>query len=485
MSLINDMLRDLDNRRKHEQNGKTFTEVPVAVKSKRPSNKPWLFFGVLFLLLVCTVGIGAWFFPFNSNGSSESSVNVENKQQLQADSVQHSAQSETAQSKTLSHESSKTQVNQTTETIGPGNTDVVIKEKQAVTTLIGMEVNGSAKNTSLTLHFNENPEYSLEQDGRGNSTSKLIISLNGVQLGDTLEIPELKGKLLESISLRPLRKYLQIQVDLVAQSEVGSYKVKGNLESGYTLKIDINQAAPLLAAASETVQNNKETTIESKKRIVPESTKQDSEVSPHLEKTDDTAQFSRSKNRFSQEKKAYQSGLEQMRRGDFAAAESSFTAALKINPAYAQARLHLITSLQQQNKKELAQTQMREGLAQTPRNLQLRKIYARYLLSKQHNLEAIKVLQTQPFPTVAQDLEYHALLAALLQETRQFDAAAQTYARLLQLRPETALWWFGFAVSMDQAGDFDQARNAYRRALALPGLSTDVQKYVQNRLQVL
>jgi Flp pilus assembly protein TadD len=76
-------------------------------------------------------------------------------------------------------------------------------------------------------------------------------------------------------------------------------------------------------------------------------------------------------------------------------------------------------------------------------------------------------------------------MAALLQETGQFAAAAQAYAGLLKLRPETAIWWFGLGVSMDQTGDFDQARNAYRKALALPGLSADVQKYVQSRLQVL
>jgi MSHA biogenesis protein MshN len=106
-------------------------------------------------------------------------------------------------------------------------------------------------------------------------------------------------------------------------------------------------------------------------------------------------------------------------------------------------------------------------------------------MDNHHNLEAIEVLRAQPFPAVTQDPEYYALLAALLQDTRQFAAAAQTYASLLQLRPETALWWFGLGVSMDQNGDFDQARNAYRRAMALPGLSADVQKYVQSRLQDL
>jgi MSHA biogenesis protein MshN len=209
------------------------------------------------------------------------------------------------------------------------------------------------------------------------------------------------------------------------------------------------------------------------------------ETSLQSEQIVDSSYLNKSKNRIKPDKQAYLAGIEQMRTGNFAAAEDSFTSSLKINPSFINARLQLIAALQQQNKLVQAQEQMLEGVTQTPENLQLRKVYARLLMGNHHNLEAIEVLRAQPFPAVTQDLEYFALLAALLQETRQFAAAAQTYASLLQLRPETALWWFGLGVSMDQDGDFDQARNAYRRALALPGLSADVQKYVQSRLKVL
>jgi tetratricopeptide (TPR) repeat protein len=466
------MLRDLDSRRKHEQQGKTFTEVPIAVKGESSSTTRWWVMGAGLLCLGAIIWLALWFFPLSSADIPEKMVTMQDKQQ--PDETQSAPQ---------------VPVEQEVETTPPPSTldtsEVVQETAIQRVKLRGMVVNESAKRARLSINFNNLPEYRLEHAGNGDSQSKLVISLSGVQIDDNLEIPELTGKLLESISLRPQQKQLQLLVDLGEGSEVGSYELKGNSGSGFTLQIDINQVLPMIASTTKESPAQREMAAEPAKVVSPDAPEQIREKTSNSEQTNDNAHMSRSENRISLDKQGYQAGLEQMRQKNFAAAEKSFAAALKINQAHVQARLQLIESLQQQNKVEQAQAQMVEGLVQTPNSLQLRKTYARFLLDKQHNLEAIQVLPTQPFPAVSQDLEYHALLAALLQETRQFDAAAETYARLLQLRPETALWWFGFAVSMDQSGDFEQARNAYRRALALPGLSGNVQQYVQSRLQVL
>lgn len=480
MSLINDMLRDLDNRRKHEQQGKTFTEVPIAVRGKTSPASRWWFLGSVLLGLGVIVWLFMWFSPLTAQDIFGKMVSVQDDQQVKADSARQSVGIDAAPQPSVEQ-----QVEKLTPTSVAEDSDSLSEVEEPAAKLLGMVINESAKSAALLLSFTDLPQYRLEQGDQGDIPSKLVISFSGVQLDDTLEIPELAGKLLERISLRPQQKHLQLLVDLGVQSRVGSYELKGNKESGYVLQIDINQVAPVITSAPQKSQAQKEMAVESARRAAPKATEQVREVSLHSTQTDDTAHLSRSKNRLSPDKQAYQAGLEQMRQGRFDAAENNFATTLAINPAHVQARVQLITALQQLNKIEQAQEQMREGLVQTPRSLQLRKMYARFLLGKRHNLEAIEVLRAQPFPEVAQDLEYHALLAALLQETRQFNAAAQVYVNLLQLRPETALWWFGFAVSMDQSGDFEQARNAYRRALALPGLNADVQKYVQNRLLVL
>jgi len=132
-----------------------------------------------------------------------------------------------------------------------------------------------------------------------------------------------------------------------------------------------------------------------------------------------------------------------------------------------------------------AEDLLRQGLQLNPENPDLRKVYARLMLKDQRFAAAIKLLKSEPVPAVASDLEYHALLAALFQESKQFEAASQVYIHLLQVRPQAALWWMGLAISQEQLGKLEQARNAYQRAIDLPGLRPELRNYIQSRLKVL
>jgi Flp pilus assembly protein TadD len=373
------------------------------------------------------------------------------------------------------------------ETVSSENSEAIVAPEKAksITKLQRLVVSESGRNARLLLSFDNLPDYRLEQGDRGNARSTLVISFSEIQLGDNLQIPEPAGGMLERISLRPQQKRLQLLVDLRADSTVESYELKNNNDSGYSLQIDIKPVSETITVTQDDLQDQEEVSAEYEELPESKSVDQIFETSPESQQIVDSSHLNKSENRIDPDKQAYWAGVEQMREGSFAAAEESFSRALKITPTFTNARLQLIATLQQQKKLVQAEKQMREGLTQAPESVQLRKVYARFLMSNNHNLEAIKVLRAQPVPAIDQDLEYYALLAALLQETGQFAAAAQAYAGLLKLRPETAIWWFGLGVSMDQTGDFDQARNAYRKALALPGLSADVQKYVQSRLQVL
>jgi MSHA biogenesis protein MshN len=120
-----------------------------------------------------------------------------------------------------------------------------------------------------------------------------------------------------------------------------------------------------------------------------------------------------------------------------------------------------------------------------PENSELRKLYARLMLNDQRFAAAIQLLKAEPVPQVANDLEYHALLAALFQESKQFEEAGRVYGLLVQARPQSALWWMGLAISQEQLGNSGQASDAYQRALNLPGLSPELENYIQSRLLVL
>lgn len=186
-----------------------------------------------------------------------------------------------------------------------------------------------------------------------------------------------------------------------------------------------------------------------------------------------------------QAKRAYQTGLAQLEKRDRQAAEVSFSHAVSLHPRLLEARLQLINLLLMQQRISEADTQLQSGLKLHPDSPELRKTYARLLLSEEQLEGAIGILIYEPLPDVVSDLEYHAMLAALFQEAGEHTAAVKQYTKLLEVRPRESLWWMGIAIALEQSGDLAQARKAYRQALETPGLRPDLENYIRDRLQVL
>jgi Flp pilus assembly protein TadD len=176
---------------------------------------------------------------------------------------------------------------------------------------------------------------------------------------------------------------------------------------------------------------------------------------------------------------------EQLRSNQLLAAETSLAHALTLKPELLDARLKLVELLEQSARQQELEKQLLLGLQYHPSNSDLRKKYARQLMATGHLAAALNLLLSDQQPAFAEDLEYFALLAALQQESGQHGAAAGTYRQLLSYRPQEALWWFGLAISYDQAGAGRDAKEAYRQAIALPGLRADLLEYAAGRLQTL
>lgn len=183
--------------------------------------------------------------------------------------------------------------------------------------------------------------------------------------------------------------------------------------------------------------------------------------------------------------RAYRSGLDKLAGNQIGAAEIDFVAALRLNPLLLPARLQQVALLLKTQRRADAEDLLRSGLQLHPQHPQLRKALARLLFDQGQLAEAINTLEAQPLPKMGEDLEYHALLAALWQEAGRYKEAADRYEHLLQARPREALWWLGLAVAREQSGDLAAARIAYRQTLEMSGLRPDLIEFVQNRLQLL
>ncbi len=110
-----------------------------------------------------------------------------------------------------------------------------------------------------------------------------------------------------------------------------------------------------------------------------------------------------------------------------------------------------------------------------------RQLKARWLVANDRASEAIVLLE-RVRPDVATYSDYHALLASYYQQAGQAEQAATVYRDLLAHDEGVADWWAGLGLALDRTLSFQEARAAYQRALTLPGLSAQLREFIAGRL---
>lgn len=112
----------------------------------------------------------------------------------------------------------------------------------------------------------------------------------------------------------------------------------------------------------------------------------------------------------------------------------------------------------------------------------LRQIKARWLMATNNTELAVSVLESD-LPAVAEDSAYHALLASCYQQAKQFEQSIARYSALLEYDANRADWWVGMGIGLDHLKRYPDAALAYQQALALPSLQPSLANYSQHRLK--
>lgn len=180
----------------------------------------------------------------------------------------------------------------------------------------------------------------------------------------------------------------------------------------------------------------------------------------------------------------YANGIRLLTEGKGAQAEAKFRTALGHDASLHEARLALANTLVAQRRVREAEVQLQEGLRIAPGAAQLAERYARLLVDRGDLSGAIGVLSTAP-PPVELEPRYHALLAALLQRAGNHKVAANTYTALVGVKPEQGLWWAGLGISLEELRRPGAALGAYRHAAQDPRLSSDMARFVSERIGAL
>ncbi|MFZ3024280.1 tetratricopeptide repeat protein [Pseudomonas sp.] len=123
-------------------------------------------------------------------------------------------------------------------------------------------------------------------------------------------------------------------------------------------------------------------------------------------------------------------------------------------------------------------------LRQHPQDAELRMLLARAQLQSGAMAAAVATLSQQA-PALSSEPGYHALLAASYQQTRQWAQSAAVYRQLVALRQAQATWQLGLAIALEQLEQPTEAVKHYRLALQGQGLDDSSRRFASERAGAL
>jgi len=171
--------------------------------------------------------------------------------------------------------------------------------------------------------------------------------------------------------------------------------------------------------------------------------------------------------------------IEQGRMGQAAAALRSV---LAMDPRHEAARQALAVVLLEASAVDDAESVLAEGLRLNPRQTNFALVLARLKLDRGEDAAALTLLREHG-GAAADDPQYRALVAALLQRLGRHGEAIDEYQAVLKLAPSVGVWWIGLGLSQEGADRSKDAAEAFRRAKASGNLSPDLMDFVERKLQ--
>ena len=153
---------------------------------------------------------------------------------------------------------------------------------------------------------------------------------------------------------------------------------------------------------------------------------------------------------------------------------------LQLNPRHQGARETLIRLLLEAQRPDDAVRQLQLSLGLDPKQPAQAMMLARLQLDKNAGAALDTLMRSLPY--VADNGEYRAFLAGVLQRQQRYHDAAEQYELALQSAPDNSVWWMGLGIALQADNHPAQARQAYERAKGLQTLSPQLQAFVERKL---
>jgi MSHA biogenesis protein MshN len=177
----------------------------------------------------------------------------------------------------------------------------------------------------------------------------------------------------------------------------------------------------------------------------------------------------------------YQKALSLMEEGRMAEARDNLDNALAAEPGNAGARQLLAGILIDGKKIPQAEAVLQAGLALTPEQTGLAMLQARLQIDQADLSGALATLRkTQSY--AADNADYQAFMAALLQRAGQHGEAIEHYRTALRRNPSSGPWLVGLGISLQAENRLTDAQEAFIRAKSSGALNAELQGFVEQRL---
>lgn len=172
------------------------------------------------------------------------------------------------------------------------------------------------------------------------------------------------------------------------------------------------------------------------------------------------------------------------RAGDIIRTINLLYSAVIESPEHIQARGLLVKVLLAQGDQKAAKKVLSAGLKHVAGNTVFIKQYAKLLFEEGKADRALHYLN-QARPNVTLEPDYYALMAAILQQLENHTEAARIYLKLVQIDPTNSIWWMGLGISYEGYGRASDALQAYKRAQQDNNLATNIARFIQQRIRFL
>lgn len=179
---------------------------------------------------------------------------------------------------------------------------------------------------------------------------------------------------------------------------------------------------------------------------------------------------------------AYRRALVALGEGRLSVAMADLERAVEIDPRNESARQTYVSLLLENKRPDDAIRQLRLSLGVDPRQPALAMVLARLQLER--GGPALATLM-KTLPHAANNADYLAFLAGVLQREQRHADAARYYRDALQVAPNNGVWWMGLGISLQADQHLPEAREAYARARASAGMTAELLAFIDRKLEQL